>query len=156
MASLIKFFIIGLFALSIGFLNLAANADPGNSGQGKGLGVSSGKKLGANPRKNLSTKPTKIKTTKGVKHFSKTDKATIANFFNQNPFPATALPPGIAMNLARGKPLPPGIAKKLLPSDLLTRLPSYPGYEYRIVGNDVVLVDTTTNIVTDVLTNILK
>jgi hypothetical protein len=38
--------------------------------------------------------------------------------------------PGIAKNLARGKPLPPGIAKKTVPASMLG-LPSYPGYEWR-------------------------
>lgn len=47
-----------------------------------------------------------------------------------------SLPPGIAKNLARGKPLPPGIAKKTVPADMLGQLPSYPGYEWRVVGDD--------------------
>ena len=34
-----------------------------------------------------------------------------------------ALPPGIAKNLVRGKPLPTGIAKKALPGDLSRPLP---------------------------------
>lgn len=77
---------------------------------------------------------------------------------NANPLavPATALPPGIAKNLARGKPLPPGIAKVFLPNGILSTLPAYPGYEYRAVGNDVVLVNSTTGIVSDILTNVLK
>ncbi len=37
-----------------------------------------------------------------------------------------SLPPGIAKNLARGKPLPPGIAKKTVPASMLGQLPSYP------------------------------
>ncbi|RDK97492.1 hypothetical protein C8D90_101942 [Enterobacillus tribolii] len=45
-----------------------------------------------------------------------------------------SLPPGIAKNLARGKLLPPGIEKKAVPASLLGQLPSYPGYEWRIVG----------------------
>lgn len=60
------------------------------------------------------------------------------------------------MNLARGKPLPPGIAKRFLPNDLLNRLPVYPGYEYLAVGKDVVLVNSTTGIVSDILANALK
>lgn len=47
-----------------------------------------------------------------------------------------SLPPGIAKNLARGKPLPPGIAKKMVPASMLGQLPSYPGYEWRIAGDD--------------------
>lgn len=38
-----------------------------------------------------------------------------------------SLPPGIAKNLARGKPLPPGIAKKMVPSSMLRDLPVLSG-----------------------------
>jgi hypothetical protein len=39
-----------------------------------------------------------------------------------------SLPPGIAKNLARGKPLPPGIAKKTVLTSMLGQLPYYLGY----------------------------
>lgn len=53
-----------------------------------------------------------------------------------------ALPPGIAMNLQRGKPLPPGIAKKVDDDDLLRRLPrSYPGSEWYAAGDRLVEYD---------------
>ena len=62
------------------------------------------------------------------------------------------LPPGVAKNLARGKPMPPGIAKQYLPSNLLTRLPSAPsGYEYLVVAGKLLLVDIATQVVRDVL-----
>lgn len=61
-------------------------------------------------------------------------------------------PPGIARNLARGKPMPPGIAKQYLPSDLLARLPSAPsGVEYLIVAGKLVLLDIATQVVREVL-----
>ena len=48
------------------------------------------------------------------------------------------LPPGIAKNLARGKPLPPGISKKYLPDELRHALPPPPkGYERIIVDGKV-------------------
>lgn len=62
-----------------------------------------------------------------------------------------ALPPGIRKNLTRGKPLPPGIAKKMVPGSLLARLPSYPGYEWRIAGTDLILISIATAVVADVL-----
>lgn len=68
--------------------------------------------------------------------------------------PATSLPPGIAKNLARGKPLPPGIARKF-DDRLLSRLPYYEGYEWRQVGRDVVLVTLATGIVYEILRNVL-
>lgn len=67
-----------------------------------------------------------------------------------------ALPPGIAKNLVRGKPLPPGIAKKTLPSSMINDLPYYPGYEWRAVGDDLVLVALSTAIVTSVINGVFK
>ena len=67
-----------------------------------------------------------------------------------------ALPPGIAKNLARGKPLPPGIAKKSAPSSIVRELPTYPDYEWKRCGTDLVLVHIATQIVAEVLANIFK
>lgn len=65
-----------------------------------------------------------------------------------------ALPPGIAKNLARGKPLPPGIAKKTLPASMINDLPYYPGYEWRAVGDDLVLVALSTAVVTAIINGV--
>ena len=63
-----------------------------------------------------------------------------------------SLPPGIAKNLERGKPLPPGIAKQSLPADLLSSLPNAPrGYERIIVGGKVLLVEIATQVIHDIL-----
>jgi hypothetical protein len=62
------------------------------------------------------------------------------------------LPPGIAKNLQRGKPLPPGIARQHLPHDLLVRLPRPPnGLEYVIVAGKLLLVEAATQLVRQVL-----
>ncbi|MEO9333518.1 anti-virulence regulator CigR family protein [Ectopseudomonas guguanensis] len=68
--------------------------------------------------------------------------------------PTSSLPPGIAKNLARGKPLPPGIAKNF-DSRLISRLPHYEGYEWKQIGRDVVLVAIATGIVYEILRNVL-
>lgn len=65
-----------------------------------------------------------------------------------------SLPPGIAKNLARGKPLPPGIAKKSVPTSMLNELPYYPGYEWKMVGDDLVLIALSTALVTAVINNV--
>ncbi|RPH30219.1 hypothetical protein EHN07_03670 [Buttiauxella warmboldiae] len=65
-----------------------------------------------------------------------------------------SLPPGIAKNLARGKPLPPGIAKKTVPASMLNQLPYYPGYEWKIVGDDLVLIALSTAIVTSIINGV--
>ena len=68
--------------------------------------------------------------------------------------PAKPLPPGIRKNLARGKPLPPGIAKRF-DNRLESRLPQYPGYDWRQVGTDAVLVSAATGIIESILVNVL-
>lgn len=67
-----------------------------------------------------------------------------------------SLPPGIAKNLQRGKPLPPGIAKQVLPSGLAERLPPVrEGYERVIVDGKVLLIDVATQIIHDVLVDVI-
>lgn len=67
-----------------------------------------------------------------------------------------SLPPGIRKNLARGKPLPPGIAKKMVPGGMLGRLPVYPGYEWRRLGTDLVLVYLAQEVVADILIDVFR
>ena len=53
-----------------------------------------------------------------------------------------SLPPGIAMNLQRGKALPPGIAKQALPMGLIELLPAPPrGFERVEIDGRVLLVE---------------
>lgn len=68
--------------------------------------------------------------------------------------PAQSLPPGIRKNLARGKPLPPGIAKRF-DNRLLGQLPRYDGYEWRQVGTDVVLVALASGLIYEIIENVL-
>ena len=63
------------------------------------------------------------------------------------------LPPGIQKKLQRGEPMPPGIARKL-DSRLAVRLPDYPGYEWRQVGRDLILVAVTTGIIEAILNEV--
>ena len=65
------------------------------------------------------------------------------------------LPPGIAKNLARGKPLPPGIAKSYLPSHVIADLPRLPsGLDYVIVAGKLLLVEAATAAIRDVLLDV--
>lgn len=61
------------------------------------------------------------------------------------------LPPGIAKKVARGGSLPPGIAKRYFPGDLLGQLPARPGQQWMFMGTDVVLLNTATQLILDVL-----
>ena len=66
------------------------------------------------------------------------------------------LPPGIAKNLQRGKRLPPGLAKQTLPGGLVDRLSSPPaGFERIVVSGKVLLVDVATQVIHDVLEDIV-
>lgn len=68
----------------------------------------------------------------------------------------SALPPGIRKNLARGKPLPPGIAKKMVPGPMLRELPVYAGHEWRVAGDDLILVSLGNGLVVEVLGDIFR
>ena len=66
------------------------------------------------------------------------------------------LPPGIARNLARGKSLPPGIAKQYLPQELQRALPAAPaGSDRIIVDGKILLIDVATQVIHDVLMDVL-
>jgi hypothetical protein len=66
------------------------------------------------------------------------------------------LPPGLQKQIQRNGTLPPGLAKRELPPDLLSRLPRRPeGQGYRVVGDDVVLIDTATRVILDVVKGVL-
>ncbi|MBO9717263.1 MAG: hypothetical protein J7507_10770 [Pseudoxanthomonas sp.] len=67
-----------------------------------------------------------------------------------------SLPPGIRKNLARGKPLPPGIAKKMVPGPMLRELPVYPGHEWRVAGDDLILVSLGNGLVVEVMGDIFR
>lgn len=66
------------------------------------------------------------------------------------------LPPGIRKRLARGKPLPPGIAKQVVPTGLRSRVRIPDGYRLMEVGLDVLLVEVATNVVHDILMDVVR
>lgn len=166
MSKLSKFVWIGLAAISVSILSSSIYADKGgNRGQGNSGAMY---KMGHNGKGQKHFKGMKkghnfdghgVKNSLPVRSpnvaFSDNDRGSIANFFSAHPSNATGLPPGIAMNLARGKPLPPGIAKVFLPQDLVRSIGYHPGYDYLVAGNDVLLVNRSDQIIADVLYNIL-
>lgn len=93
--------------------------------------------------------------------FSQDEIRIIQTYYREAPVAqprgrAGRLPRGIAKNLARGKPLPPGIAKQYLPADLSRRLPPPPeGHERIVVAGKVLLIEAATQVVRDVLTGVL-
>jgi len=84
-------------------------------------------------------------------------RTQIQDYYTAHPVAdAQSLPPGIRRNLARGKPLPPGIAKKVAPPELASRVPLRHGYELVEVGLDVFLVEVATNVIHDVLMDVVR
>jgi len=68
----------------------------------------------------------------------------------------SSLPPGIQKNLARGKGLPPGIAKKvLLPATVINYVSLPANTNIIVVGSNVIVVDPIKNIILDIISNIL-
>ena len=96
-------------------------------------------------------------------HFTSDEASIIRAFYEQGRAQKKppgkgnrSLPPGIAKNLDRGKPLPPGIAKQVLPTELIGRLPPVrDGFERVIVDGKVVLIEIATQVIHDVLTDII-
>ena len=88
--------------------------------------------------------------------FTAGERAEIRDYYaGHRPPSAESLPPGIRRRLARGKRLPPGIAKQMLPDQLESRLPHRDGYERVRVGLDVFLVEVATGVIHDVLSDVV-
>jgi Ni/Co efflux regulator RcnB len=66
------------------------------------------------------------------------------------------LPPGLEHQLERNGQLPPGLEKKAFPSHLRSQLPApLRGTERVIIGNDAVLIDLATNVVLDIIRDVI-
>ncbi|CAI1682370.1 MULTISPECIES: anti-virulence regulator CigR family protein [Serratia] len=140
--------------VSMGLSSAPAFADKGGNGNGNGNGHGNSGNHGNNG--NHGNKAKGNESDQGLVSVSITrDRArSLARNYGLTGY--SSLPPGIAKNLARGKPLPPGIAKKMVPSSMLRDLPYYPGYEWRIAGDDLVLVALSTALVASVINGVFN
>ncbi len=69
----------------------------------------------------------------------------------------SSLPPGLQKRLEKHGALPPGLAKRDLPTKLKHQLPpARQGTERVIAGNDVVLIETATGVVLDILHDVVS
>jgi hypothetical protein len=84
-----------------------------------------------------------------------TERRIISEYFADHRHNPQPLPPGIAKNLARGKPLPHGIAKRQLPAVLVAQLPRRSGVEVAMFGDRIVLLEAS-GLVVDVLEGIFR
>ncbi len=129
-------------------------ADPGNGKGNQGNGHSDK----SNNSQNVKNANFNSHTDDDFQQHYNNDVERILRIFSENSGhygQIDALPPGIRKNLARGKPLPPGIAKKMNP-DFARQLPHYQGYEWRQVGSDAALINITTGIVRELMRDVLR
>ena len=110
--------------VSLGLSSAPALADKGGNGNGGGNGHGNSGNHGNNG--NNGKHGNKAKDNDGDRglvsvSFSHERARSLALNYGLTGY--RSLPPGIAKNLARGKPLPPGIAKKMVPSSMLHDLP---------------------------------
>ena len=94
-------------------------------------------------------------TNRTLAPFSDAERQIIVEYFSAHKTEVEPLPPGIARNLARGKALPPGIAKRRLPAELVARLPAREGVEFEVTifGDRIVLLEAS-GLVVDILEGI--
>ncbi|AZD82902.1 CigR (Putative inner membrane protein) [Pseudomonas chlororaphis subsp. aureofaciens] len=64
-------------------------------------------------------------------------------------------PPPHGIHLVRGQPLPRGYYGERLDNRALAHLPYYPGYEWRRMGADIVLIAVGSGIVYEILDGVL-
>jgi len=134
-------------------LSLAAAPALADQGKGKGKG-NSGKPNGGTMEDVVEG------VTAGVLGavLSDDERRIIHRYFGEHPdtVKVKELPPGIRKKLARGGAMPPGIAMQVLPDGLHRQLPPRFGEHYEIIGTDVVLVETATRVIVDVLKDVLR
>lgn len=66
------------------------------------------------------------------------------------------LPPATRRSLARGQALPPGVVFHTMPERMIEGLPEVDGHEWRAAGIDLLLLDTRTLVVVDILRGPLR
>ena len=111
------------------------------------------------PEREATTEVKKVPEQEGTSGtiFSDAMREAVRAWYGDHPTGnVEALPPGIRMRLARGKRLPPGIAKQVAPTGLRSRLKLPDGFEVMEVGLDILLVEVATSVVHDVLRDAVR
>ncbi len=148
-------FTISLFisALLLAGGNVWADSNKQQNNGGQGQQGQSQK----NHNKEYSNNKSSGKKQKSYEEDYDEDYSDIRSIFERSRTSSSyqSLPPGISKNLQRGKPLPPGIAKKFN-ADIENQLPYYPGNVWRQVGSDAVLIDATTSVVREIMKDVLR
>jgi hypothetical protein len=134
-----------LSALAVMVAIVVALFGGGVNGQGQSQGKGKGKSGGSTTTSSASVTVV----------FRDSDRVTFRDYFVTHKITPQALPPGIAKNVARGKPLPPGIAKRAVPADLLVIGPRVEkDVSFAIVGELVVALKG--GVVIDVMAGVFR
>ncbi len=87
--------------------------------------------------------------------FSISDRQTAVAYYRNNPGALgslSALPPGIARQVARGRGLPPGIARRAAPAGLVSLLSPVPdGFSLVVAGDRLVLLQISSDVIYDII-----
>jgi Ni/Co efflux regulator RcnB len=111
----------------------------------------------------------KAKKPKNSRHFNDKHESVVRRYYQDESRNGKGCPPGLAKKnngclppgqakkqWATGKPLPHDVEQHELPRDLLSRLPIPPkGKRYVRILTDVLLIDTSTDVVIDALVDVL-
>ncbi len=87
---------------------------------------------------------------------SAVERALIGDYVKKTRVSGQSLSPGLQKHIERTGRLPPGLEKRRLPGDLLSLLPVRSGQDYRVVGNDIVLIEIATELILDVMKDVLR
>ena len=137
--------------LSLTFASAPVMANPGNgNGNGHGNGQGNSGNHGNGNSGNHGNKHNNDNQKPGKSNKSVSDDVDARVSFDH------ARHLALNYGLTGYDSLPPGIAKKTVPASMLGQLPSYPGYEWRVVGDDLVLIALSTAIVTTIINGVFK
>ncbi len=145
MRPLLPLFIIVALALA-----LSGPALAGKQNKGHGKGNNQGRAAEVQTDKAIATVITAVERSLISGYLTRNRASLPSVFANAKP-----LPPGIANKIARGGSMPPGIAKRFLPNNLLAQLPARPGHQWVVAGTDIVLIEAATHLIVDVLKAVL-
>ena len=135
------------FAVIVGVALFSGDVNGQGQSQGRGRGSSGSGSSGSSGSSGTSVSATIV--------FRDSDRVTFRDYFVTHKIAPQSLPPGIAKNVARGKPLPPGIAKRAVPADLLVLGPRVDkDVSFSIVGEVVVALKG--GVVIDVMAGVFK
>ncbi len=156
-----RFLLAALFAIPL-ILGAPALVDGAGKNKGKGGPAPTQTQGKANKGKSDDVSTGKLLVTV----ISAIERALISDYVQKAKASPQGLPPGLAKrsqlspglqkHIQRTGRLPPGLEKRTLPGDLRGLLSYRKGQDYRVVGNDIVLIETATNLILDIMKGVLR